>query len=56
MESIVGQAAKLRGLLESAVTAILTIDASGAIESLNPATEKMFGYAAQELVGRISRC
>jgi PAS domain S-box-containing protein len=52
MESIVGQAAKLRGLLESAVTAILTIDASGAIESLNPATEKMFGYAAQELVGQ----
>jgi PAS domain S-box-containing protein len=52
MESIVGQAAKLRGLLESAVTAILTIDTSGAIETVNPATEKMFGYAADELVGQ----
>jgi PAS domain S-box-containing protein len=52
MESVVAQAAKLRGLLESAVTAILTIDASGAIETLNPATEKMFGYAAEELIGQ----
>jgi PAS domain S-box-containing protein len=51
MDSI-AQAAKLRGLLDSAVTAILTIDASGTIEDLNPATEKMFGYTAGELVGQ----
>jgi PAS domain S-box-containing protein len=51
MESIVEQAARLRELLESAATAVLTIDANGAIETLNPATEKMFGYAAEELIG-----
>ena len=46
------QAAKLRGLLESAATAIVTIDAFGIIESLNPATERMFGFGASELIGQ----
>jgi PAS domain S-box-containing protein len=46
------QAAKLRGILESAVTAIITIDAGGLIESINPATERLFGYNAAELIGR----
>src|SRR5262249_20768927 len=46
------QAAKLRGILESAVTAIITIDNLGLIESVNPATERLFGYAADELVGQ----
>jgi PAS domain S-box-containing protein len=46
------QAAKLRGILESAVTAIITIDDAGLIESINPATERLFGYAAAELIGQ----
>ncbi|HWB45968.1 MAG TPA: PAS domain S-box protein [Hyphomicrobiaceae bacterium] len=46
------QAAKLRGILESAVTAIVTIDDRGLIESINPATERLFGYNAVELVGQ----
>ncbi len=46
------QAAKLRGILESAVTAIITIDDGGLIESTNPATERLFGYAAAELIGQ----
>jgi len=46
------QAAKLRGILESAVTAIITIDHRGLIESINPATERLFGYGAQEVVGQ----
>jgi PAS domain S-box-containing protein len=45
------QAAKLQGILESAVTAIITIDDRGLIESVNPATERLFGYDAQELIG-----
>ena len=45
------QAAKLRGILESAVTAIITIDGAGLIENVNPATERLFGYGAQELIG-----
>src|SRR4051794_29204824 len=45
------QAAKLQGILESAVTAIITIDDRGLIENVNPATERLFGYGAQELIG-----
>ncbi len=43
---------KLKGILESAVAAIVTIDASGRIETVNPAAERMFGYAAGEILGR----
>ena len=46
------QAAKLRGILESAVTAIITIDDRGLIETVNPATERLFGYGVAELVGQ----
>lgn len=46
------QSAKLRGILESAVAAIITIDAKGLIESVNPATEKLFGYSAAEIIGQ----
>jgi PAS domain S-box-containing protein len=46
------QAAKLRGILESAVTAIITIDDRGLIENVNPATERLFGHGAAELIGQ----
>ena len=51
MPSSEAQAAKLRGILKSAVTAIITIDDRGIIESVNPATERLFGYNVAELVG-----
>jgi PAS domain S-box-containing protein len=38
--------------LESAVTAIITIDERGLIENHNPATERLFGYSGPELLGR----
>lgn len=46
------QAAKLRGILQSAVTAIITIGDRGLIEAVNPATERLFGYSASELIGQ----
>jgi PAS domain-containing protein len=46
------QAAKLQALLESAVTAIITIDDRGLIEIINPATERLFGYGTEELIGQ----
>ena len=39
-------------MVESAVDSIIVIDGRGLIESFNPAAERMFGYAAGEIVGR----
>ena len=43
---------RLRAILHAAVDAIVTIEESGAIESINPAAERAFGYARDELIGR----
>jgi PAS domain S-box-containing protein len=43
--------ARHRALLNSSVDAIITIDASGIIQSVNPATERIFGYRPEELLG-----
>jgi two-component system, LuxR family, sensor kinase FixL len=43
---------RMRAVLNTAADAIITIDEAGIIEGVNPATERMFGYAAAELVGR----
>jgi PAS domain S-box-containing protein len=52
LDTALAQAAKLRGILESAVPAIITIDNQGVIESVNPSTERLFGYSAGELIGQ----
>src|SRR5262249_50647457 len=43
---------RFRTLAETANDAIITIDESGMIIFVNPATEKVFGYGADEMIGR----
>ena len=42
---------RIRAILDSAVDAIVTIDAQGQVDSYNPAAERMFGYQSQEVLG-----
>jgi PAS domain S-box-containing protein len=44
--------ARLRAILNAPHDAIITITGDGAIESVNPAAEHMFGYQAAEMIGR----
>ncbi len=42
---------RLQAIVETAIDGIVVIDGIGVIESVNPATEKIFGYSAAQLVG-----
>ena len=41
-----------RAIVETAVDGVLTLDVSGTIQFINPAAERMFGYASTEVVGQ----
>ncbi|MDP1900772.1 MAG: PAS domain S-box protein [Rubrivivax sp.] len=43
---------RLAAILDTVVDGILTIDEHGSLETLNPAAERLFGYAAAEVIGR----
>lgn len=43
---------RLRAILDAAADAIVTIDRRGIVVDANPATERMFGYSQEELLGR----
>ena len=44
--------ARWRSVIESAVDAIVVIDAKGRIESFNRAAERLFGYGQEDVVGQ----
>src|SRR5690606_31310143 len=44
--------ARYRALVETAIDSIITVDAMGTIRSCNAATERMFGYRRDDLLGR----
>ncbi|MDB5336652.1 MAG: Histidine kinase [Planctomycetaceae bacterium] len=51
-QALLDSEARTRAVLAAAVDAIITIDERGTIESMNPASEKLFGYAAPEMMGK----
>lgn len=51
-EALLASEERSRGVLETAVNAIVTINEECIIETVNPATERIFGYTPSELIGR----
>jgi PAS domain S-box-containing protein len=43
---------RLRGLIDTVVDGILLIDDKGTVADINPAAERIFGYAAAEVIGQ----
>ena len=50
-EQLRASEARWRAVSESAVDGIIVIDAHGRIEAVNPAAERLFGYAEREVIG-----
>jgi PAS domain S-box-containing protein len=43
---------RMRAVLDSVADAIITFDEQGRIETVNPTTQRMFGHAAEDLIGQ----
>ena len=50
--ALANQSARLRALVDNAFDAIISFDANGAINAFNPAAAHLFGYSAQEILGK----
>ena len=52
LEELRASGAQFRAIVENLLTALITIDEQGRIQAVNPAAERMYGYAFDELNGR----
>lgn len=43
---------RIRSIVDHVIDGIITIDERGTVESLNPAAQRIFGYAAADVVGK----
>ncbi len=43
---------RLKAIIETAIDGIITIDAKGIIETVNPAAARIFGYQPEEIIGQ----
>jgi two-component system sensor kinase FixL len=43
---------RIQAIVDTAADGIITIDHEGIVDTFNPAAESLFGYAAQEVIGR----
>jgi two-component system sensor kinase FixL len=43
---------RLKAIIDTAIDGIITIDAAGIVERLNPAAARIFGYLPEEVIGR----
>jgi two-component system sensor kinase FixL len=50
-EALRESVAQLRVVVDTAVNGVILIDSMGVVRMLNPACERMFGYAAEEVIG-----
>lgn len=50
-ESLQKSEERFRAIIENSADGILTLSESGAIETVNPAAERIFGYEAEDLAG-----
>ena len=50
-ERLLGEQAKYRAIIETAVDGIVVIDERGIVQAFNRAAEMIFGYAADEVIG-----
>ena len=51
-EALRNSESRIRTIVNTAVDGIITADSRGIITSFNPAAEKVFGYRAEELIGK----